>query len=67
MSSMDKPAIRGVLTALLVAGQFPEWADLPVTPIQSDGNDHTTFRLGEKMSVRLPSADRYEPQVDKEH
>jgi aminoglycoside phosphotransferase (APT) family kinase protein len=65
--SMDKSAITTALAARLVAGQFPEWADLRVTPIESDGNDNTTFRLGEEMSVRLPSADRYAAQVDKEH
>lgn len=30
------------------------------------GWDNTTYRLGEDKSVRLPTADRYVPQVDKE-
>ena len=47
--------------------QFPEWAHLAVAPVDLDGNDNTTFRLGEEFSVRLPSADAYVPQVDKEH
>jgi aminoglycoside phosphotransferase (APT) family kinase protein len=38
-----------------------------VTPVEHDGWDNTTFRLGTKMSVRLPSGDMYTPQVDKEH
>ena len=67
MSFMDKSAITTALASRLVAGQFPQWADLPVTRVEPDGNDNTTFRLGEEMSVRLPSADRYAPQVDKEH
>jgi aminoglycoside phosphotransferase (APT) family kinase protein len=50
-----------------VARQFPEWADLPVDPVELDGWDNTTFRLGTTMSVRLPSADIYVPQIDKEH
>ncbi len=50
----------------LVAAQFPRWAELPVTPVELDGWDNTTFRLGDEMSVRLPSADRYVAQVDKE-
>ena len=49
-----------------VAGQFPQWADLPITPVAVNGWDNTTFRLGEQMSVRLPSADSYVAQVDKE-
>jgi aminoglycoside phosphotransferase (APT) family kinase protein len=64
---MDKSAITTALASRLVAGQFPQWADLPVTRVEPDGNDNMTFRLGEEMSVRLPSADRYAPQVDKEH
>ena len=51
----------------LVAAQFPQWADLPIKPAESDGWDNRTFRLGEDMSVRLPSAERYSGQVEKEH
>ena len=32
-----------------------------------DGWDNSTFRLGDTLSVRLPSADGYVPQVAKEH
>lgn len=32
-----------------------------------DGWDNTTFRLGDRMSMRLPSHKRYVPQIDKEH
>ena len=51
----------------LVAQQFPEWADLPVGPVDSPGWDNHTFRLGTDLSVRLPSAECYVPQVEKEH
>jgi aminoglycoside phosphotransferase (APT) family kinase protein len=51
----------------LVASQFPQWDGLHVTPVEVDGWDNTTFRLGSSMSVRLPSADAYVAQVDKEH
>ena len=64
---MEKAAITPELVSRLVAAQFPQWAGLPVTPVALDGWDNTTFRLGEDLSVRLPSADRYVPQVDKEH
>jgi aminoglycoside phosphotransferase (APT) family kinase protein len=50
----------------LVASQFPQWDGLSVRPVEVDGWDNTTFRLGSSMSVRLPSADRYLAQVDKE-
>jgi aminoglycoside phosphotransferase (APT) family kinase protein len=64
---MDKAAITTSLVSQLVAAQFPQWADLRVTPIVGDGNDNATFRLGDAMSVRLPSAERYAAQVHKEH
>ena len=62
-----KPDITPELVEGLVATQFPEWAGLPVTPVEVDGWDNTTFRLGSSMSVRLPSAEQYVAQVDKEH
>lgn len=59
---LDVPLVRRLLKA-----QFPQWADLPVRPVEHDGWDNTTFRLGDDMSVRLPSHAAYEPQVMKEH
>lgn len=55
------------LVRRLLVAQFPEWADLSITPVEFDGWDNTTFRLGEYMAVRLPSHAAYEPQVEKEH
>ena len=52
---------------LLLRQQFSHWADLPITPVRHQGVDNRTFKLGSNLSVRLPSADRYAPQVDKEH
>ena len=46
--------------------QFPQWRDLPVRPIEGGGKDHRNFRLGEHLSVRLPSAPDFVPQVEKE-
>lgn len=64
---MEKADLTPELVSRLVASQFPEWARLPVCPVDLDGNDNTTFRLGRELSVRLPSADEYVPQVEKEH
>lgn len=55
------------LVRKLLGSQFPEWADLPIRPVEVDGWDNTTFRLGDEMSVRLPSHAAYAPQVEKEH
>ena len=73
---MSSPFARGAdaaslittdLVRRLVAGQFPEYAELPVRPVQHDGWDNRTFRLGEGLTVRLPSAQGYVPQIAKEH
>ncbi len=55
------------LVRRLVTSQFPQWAHLPVAAVEFDGSDHRTFRLGTDLSVRLPSAAAYAPQVAKEH
>ena len=55
------------LVKQLVRTQFPQWADLPVEPVENGGWDNRTFRLGPGMSVRLPSAAAYVAQVEKEH
>lgn len=55
-----------LVAARLVAAQFPQWAGLDVVPVALDGWDNTTFRLGDEFSVRLPSADGYVAQVEKE-
>ncbi len=62
----DNDNVDAALVARLVASQFPQWADLPVTPAEPNGWDNRTFRLGMDMSVRLPSAQAYAAQVDKE-
>jgi aminoglycoside phosphotransferase (APT) family kinase protein len=64
---VKKADITPELVSQLVAAQFPQWADLPVRPVDVDGWDNATFRLGEHMSVRLPSSQAYVEQVDKEH
>lgn len=51
----------------LVAEQFPHWAGLTVREVSVQGWDNRTFRLGHDLLVRLPSADGYEPQVEREH
>lgn len=58
--------IDDVLVNRLIAEQFPQWADLPIQPVQPSGWDNRTFRLGDVMTVRLPSAPRYAAQVEKE-
>jgi aminoglycoside phosphotransferase (APT) family kinase protein len=58
--------IEAELVRRLVDSQFPDWADQPVRPVERNGWDNTTFRLGEDKKVRLPTAASYVPQVEKE-
>ncbi|MFS0699745.1 aminoglycoside phosphotransferase family protein [Cellulomonas sp. 179-A 4D5 NHS] len=59
---VDADVVRG-----LVARQLPQWADLPVRPVEVGGWDNQTFRLGDRMTVRLPTAEGYAEAVAKEH
>jgi aminoglycoside phosphotransferase (APT) family kinase protein len=59
--------INTSLVERLIAIQFPQWAHLEVQPVVAGGWDNRTFHLGKAMSVRLPSAERYVAQVEKEH
>jgi aminoglycoside phosphotransferase (APT) family kinase protein len=44
----------GLLVRRLLSAQFPQWADLPVTPVPSAGTDNALYRLGDDLVVRLP-------------
>jgi aminoglycoside phosphotransferase (APT) family kinase protein len=63
----EKVHINEELVRHLIASQFPQWGDLPIKPVEFDGHDNTTYRLGENMSVRLPTHKVYARQVEKEH
>ncbi len=58
--------IDTALVQKLIAAQFPHWAHLPIKPVEAGGWDNRTFHLGDTMSVRLPSAQRYADKVHKE-
>lgn len=62
-----RAGIDASLVKRLIEDQFPQWGELPVTPVEVDGWDNRTYRLGEEMTVRLPTAAGYAPAVDKEH
>ena len=66
MQNTDIISIDVSLVQRLIAAQFPEWANLPVKPVEFSGWDNRTFHLGEHMTVRLPSDEEYSQQVEKE-
>lgn len=63
----DRIVISTQQVRALIASQFPQWAELDVRPVELSGWDNRSFRLGDDMLVRLPSAGRYVAQVEKEH
>lgn len=38
----------------LVDAQFPEWRDLPITQVVSQGTVNALFRVGERLAARFP-------------
>ena len=46
---IDTPLVRE-----LVDAQFPQWAALPLKPVDSNGLVNAVYRLGTDLSVRLP-------------
>jgi aminoglycoside phosphotransferase (APT) family kinase protein len=50
----------------LIKNQFPEYAHLTIRQVKKMGHDNLTFRLGDKMTIRLPSGEDYASQVEKE-
>ncbi|MCI7473860.1 MAG: aminoglycoside phosphotransferase family protein [Clostridiales bacterium] len=58
--------ITKTLVCNLIKEQFPQWANLEIEPVEHNGHDNRTFRLGDEMTVRLPSGKEYVPQVEKE-
>ncbi len=51
---MDELDITEALVRHLLAGQFPEWAGLPLRRVEPGGTVNAIFRLGADLSVRLP-------------
>jgi aminoglycoside phosphotransferase (APT) family kinase protein len=62
----DEVPIDAALVRRLIAAQFPQWADLPITPVPSAGTDNAIYRLGDGLAVRLPRIHSATAQIDKE-
>ncbi len=63
----DRIVVSAEQVRALVDSQFPQWAALDVRPVELSGWDNRSFRLGDEMLIRMPSATRYVAQVEKEH
>jgi len=58
---IDTALVRGLLEA-----QFPQWAELPLAPLPVGGTDNAIFRLGDRLSVRLPKTPEKTAGIEKE-
>lgn len=63
----DRIVVTTQQVRALIESQFPQWAVLDVQPVELSGWDNRSFRLGDEMLIRMPSAERYVAQVEKEH
>lgn len=63
----DEVHVDEALVRRLIAEQFPQWADLPLTRIEAWGTDHAIFRLGDRLSVRVPKIEWAAKQGEKEN
>lgn len=61
-----RAGIDADLVTRTLAEQAPQWARLPIRPVPVDGWDNRTYRLGDDLVVRLPTAPGYAAAVDKE-
>lgn len=66
-NSRESVRVDAGLVARLIADQFPHWADLGIEPVEVDGHDNRTFRLGDEMAVRVPSTQEHAVHVSIEH
>ena len=54
------------LVRRLLGGQFPQWAHLPIEPVEPRGTDNALYRVGDDMVARLPRRERTVRTLEKE-
>ena len=54
------------LASKLILEQFQEFAHLPISEVEKQGHDNRTYRLGNEMLIRMPTAEAYALKVPKE-
>jgi aminoglycoside phosphotransferase (APT) family kinase protein len=54
------------LARKLIAEQFPEYVSLPIVDVEKQRHDNRTYRLGNHMLIRMPTAEDYALKVPKE-
>jgi aminoglycoside phosphotransferase (APT) family kinase protein len=62
----DELDLDAGLVHRLLAAQFPQWAGLPVEPVEPRGTDNALFRVGPELVARLPRRERTVETLEKE-
>jgi aminoglycoside phosphotransferase (APT) family kinase protein len=62
----DEVDINVGLVERLLAEQFPQWSDLPVTRVRSTGTVNAIFRVGDDYCARLPRKESWSKDLEDE-
>lgn len=62
----DELDIDEALVRRMVAEQFPQWAGLPVEPVEPAGTSNAMYRLGAELVVRIPRIPGVVEEIAKE-
>jgi len=54
------------LVRTIINKQFPEYGDLPLTPVNSTGTVNVIYRLGSELTVRMPRLSKWSKDIEKE-
>ena len=55
----DEVDIDVGLVRRLLRAQYPQWSELPIEQADSTGTVNAVFRLGDRLTVRLPRTPRW--------
>ena len=63
---VDEVSVDDATVRVLLAEQFPRWANKSLVRFADSGTDSAIYRLGDDMGVRLPRIHWAEAQIEKE-
>ena len=63
---MNDDYINVDLAYKIIKKQFPEYSHLDIKSVEKQGHDNRTYRIGNDMLIRMPTAESYALKVPKE-
>ena len=49
----------------LIKNQFPEYSHLEIKSVEKQGHDNRTYKIGDDLLIRMPTAESYAIKVPK--